>query len=31
VIIGWKISTTGMVGSALLLIPWLAYHDFVWR
>jgi uncharacterized membrane protein len=29
VIIGWKISTTGMVGSALLLIPWLAYHDFV--
>lgn len=29
VIIGWKISTTGMIGASLLLVPWLAYHDFV--
>jgi uncharacterized membrane protein len=28
-VLGWKISTSGMLGAAILLVPWLAYHDFV--
>lgn len=29
VILGWKISTIGMLGASILLVPWLAYHDFI--
>jgi len=29
VILGWKISPTGMLAASILLVPWLAYHDFV--
>lgn len=29
IILGWKVSTSGMLGASILLLPWLAYHDFV--